>query len=431
MSKKYSEDCLGLDRYRGLTLEQLFVQLCAWTTPYGSEWMLMSFFPPETYMDMKGNIHFLIREKDGSEPIVQFCSHMDTACTNVERVYMERDGDIIKTDGTTVLGADCKIGVAIMLKLAEAGVPGWYIFHVGEERGCVGARYVETCDAVWKKDVPKISIEFDRHSYGSIITHQRGDRCCSEEFSKALGAALGEFPQKYGKHRNYKSDNGGLFTDNACYMEKIPEVTNLSVGYTGHHTNREQQDITYAEILLQRIKKVNWHKLPIARDPKVKESKWSTWTSNGTTTYATKRYWDDKIHGDDTDTGSINLRKYREQHASSDGIGNQTKLDHDVAVAQKLVEIDKKIADGKKANEAKTSRGCYFIVVDCPKCHKAHQFTPGELLSGKIFLCQDCSTDLQRTIDEELDELDHLNSRYAGASSGIMAAPTQAKNLLK
>jgi hypothetical protein len=40
------------------------------------------------------------------------------------------------------LGADCAAGVALMVSMIHARVPGYYVFHDGEEQGCLGSRFL-------------------------------------------------------------------------------------------------------------------------------------------------------------------------------------------------------------------------------------------------------------------------------------------------
>lgn len=368
MIKQYPASTLGLNGYLGLTLEQLFVRLCAYTTPYGSEWMLLPFFPEDIHIDEDGNFHYMIQEKDGSDPIVQFCSHMDTACTYVERVKISRTGDKIHTDGKTVLSADCKIGVAIMLKMIEARVPGWYVFHVGEEKGCIGASALALSSDEWIIQ-PKISIEFDRHSYGSIITHQCMSRCCSEEFSKALGDQL-----IVPGYKPFSSDDGGIYTDNREYDKLIPEVTNISVGYYGHHTNRETQDIKYATLLLKALLKVDWHKLPVVRDPNdPTNDRWGSYASSG---YAS-RYGIDTIKQDPWEDED----NYEGIYTTIPGA---TKRDYIFP---------------KKPRAIKTT---YGFSVECPRCAAHTEFSPAGMESPFKF-CEECDSPLDADTAEEVD----------------------------
>jgi len=305
---------------------------------------------------------------------------MDTACTYVERVDIQRTGNIIHTGGKTVLSADCKIGVAIMLKMIEARVPGWYVFHVGEEKGCIGAGALAKRQDKWVIQ-PKISIEFDRHSYGSIITHQCMTRCCSEEFSKALGDQL--FIPGY---KPYASDDGGLYTDNYEYEAMIPEVTNISVGYWGHHTNREKQDIKYANLLLKALLKVDWSKLPVVRDPL--DPKNSRWGGGGGYSYTRWGY-------DDYKNNRLDAWESEENY---EGTGVDTILG-------KAKPGDYIFPE--KPEVIKTEHG---FTVKCVKCERLSEFTAAEMESPFKF-CLECDAPLDANTAEELD--------YVGKSFGI------------
>lgn len=82
----------------------------------------------------------------GKTPKVFLNAHMDTVtpCDNVVPVI---DGDIIRSDGRTILGADDKVGIAVILELLEkykdAPLPIQVIFTVQEEVGLVGAKGIK------------------------------------------------------------------------------------------------------------------------------------------------------------------------------------------------------------------------------------------------------------------------------------------------
>lgn len=175
----------------------------------------------------------------------------------------------------STLGADDKLGVFILLKLIEAKVPGLYIFHVGEECGAVGSKYL----AVKMKEIFKAgydrAIAFDRANYGDVIAFQRGSRCCSKEFGAALAEALNEHMPPLEK---FKNEITGSFTDTASYMDIIPECTNVSVGYWNQHGQDEHFDLYWLmDFLLPAILKVDFEKLPVVRDPAKKESQYSNY----------------------------------------------------------------------------------------------------------------------------------------------------------
>jgi hypothetical protein len=174
------------------------------------------------------------------------------------------DGDFVKTDGNTNLGADDKAGTAIMLNMISENVPGLYYFFMGEESGCVGSTNLsrEYDNLVTEGILPRVTkcISFDRRGYDSVITHQSSGRCASEEFATELSNRLNE----YGFW--FKNDSGGVYTDSAEFTDIIPECTNISVGYFSEHTLTEKQDLDFLELLAIVMTKIEWETLPIERD---------------------------------------------------------------------------------------------------------------------------------------------------------------------
>ena len=160
------------------------------------------------------------------------------------------------------LGADCTTGVWLILHMIANDVPGRYVIHAGEECGAIGATaLMNDPQALWIEDTD-VAIEFDRFGMDSIITHQCCRRTASDEFANSLSKILG---------MGHKADTGGIFTDSEVYSETIPECTNLSVGYIGHHTDKETQDISYAVELANALVVADWSQLVVDRDPTVVE----------------------------------------------------------------------------------------------------------------------------------------------------------------
>ncbi|MBM3220312.1 MAG: M20/M25/M40 family metallo-hydrolase [Candidatus Rokubacteria bacterium] len=82
-------------------------------------------------------------------PPLLLCAHMDTVIP-CERITPVRDGDVIRTDGTSVLGGDDKAGVAAILEavriVRERQIPHGPIdvlFTVCEEQGLFGAKHFD------------------------------------------------------------------------------------------------------------------------------------------------------------------------------------------------------------------------------------------------------------------------------------------------
>jgi hypothetical protein len=88
-------------------------------------------------------------------------------------------------------------------------------------------------------------------------------RTCSDKFAYALANELNNQCANF----MYDPDDSGLYTDTAEFINYIPECTNVSVGYYNEHSDREKLDIEHFEDLADAVLKVEWDKLPVARDP--------------------------------------------------------------------------------------------------------------------------------------------------------------------
>lgn len=237
-----------------------FLSLTKKTYPHGTEEFLENFLPEGFEMDGHGNYFLKIGDSR-----TMFTCHLDTASSNYEDVVHVFDGDFIRSNGKTILGADDKAGVVILLYMIEKRVPGTYYFFIGEEVGCVGSRRMsrEYVDGSYDR-----CISFDRRGYNSIITHQFWSRCCSDEFAISLKSEINKNGLKF------DLDDTGIVTDSASFMGQIPECTNISVGYFNEHTTREMQDIGFLIKLCSAVSGVDWESLPIGE---VDESYFDDW----------------------------------------------------------------------------------------------------------------------------------------------------------
>jgi hypothetical protein len=193
-----------------------------------------------------------------------FTCHLDTACRKQEKVTHVINNNIIKTNGKTILGADDKAGMVVLLYMIENKVPGLYYFFIGEEVGCIGSGNLSTTwsDTEFSHTVTKV-VSFDRRSDCSVITDQWMGRCCSDEFASELALRL----NSAGYNLKLAPDDTGVLTDSAQFMDIVPECTNISVGYNYEHTTSEYQDIDYLSRLCKSVVKIDWETLPIERDP--------------------------------------------------------------------------------------------------------------------------------------------------------------------
>jgi hypothetical protein len=246
-----------------MDIKETFIALTTRTYPHGTESELYHLLPSNLNTDEFGNLYIEI----GSSPSTMFTSHLDTATKALCQVnHLIKDG-IIKTDGLSILGADDKAGVTIMLYMIEHNIPGLYYFFLGEEVGCIGS--TKLADKHKTEPLPNIKkvISFDRRDYDSVITFQSSKRCCSDTFGKALANELNKNESLF----KYDLDPTGIYTDSAKFVTIYQECTNISVGYKNEHTFKEQQDINHLILLANAVIKIDWEQLPIERDQKVVE----------------------------------------------------------------------------------------------------------------------------------------------------------------
>lgn len=245
-----------------MKIKKKFLHLTRFTYPNGTEHFLESQLPIGYQKDNYGNYWIKIGESN-----TMFTCHLDTACKDFTKInhLISSDGRYVSADGTTILGADDKAGMTVILYMIEKNIPGLYYFFLGEEVGCLGSSYVS--DKMEKEDLWKDlninkCVSFDRRGTGSVITDQFYGTCCSDEFAKELCIQLNK-----GTGLVMKPDNTGVLTDSAQFMGIIPECTNISVGYYNEHTTSEIQDLEHLYKLCNAVTKVDWDNLPIKRDP--------------------------------------------------------------------------------------------------------------------------------------------------------------------
>ena len=247
-----------------MNIRESFLKLTSRTYPHGTESEIFPLLGDGLKEDEFGNLFTKIGESD-----VMFTAHLDTATSSITNVNHVFEVNIIKTDGKSILGADDKAGVAIMLNMIEKGIPGLYYFFLGEEVGCVGSKKVAASQKERKIEGINKVISFDRRGNGSVITYQSGSRCCSDSFGSALAKALNDAEPSF----KYENDDTGILTDSIQFVGIYAECTNISVGYQNEHTFSERQDIEHLEKLAEACLKVDWNALPVERIPGTKEYK--------------------------------------------------------------------------------------------------------------------------------------------------------------
>jgi len=238
---------------------ELFLHLTSWLVPYGGEARYYGQLLTDLgyQQDSAGNWWLEIACPRGDRPTTCFMAHLDTCDWEAEPVTRFIEGSTCKTDGKTILGADDRAGVTLLLYLSSHDVPGLYYLFIGEERGCQGSGRAAGCELIPAHVTRAIS--FDRKGKTSVITHQCGRRTCSDTFALALCNALNEYGLQF------EPDNSGVYTDSNEFVHQISECTNLSVGYHGQHTNSERQDLEFLSYLSKVCVEVDWEALPTER----------------------------------------------------------------------------------------------------------------------------------------------------------------------
>jgi len=235
-----------------MDIRRKFLKLTKRTYPYGFEDQLASHLPQGYFKDKHGNYYYKIGNSKTA-----FTCHLDTACKTQVIVNHKIDKNIISTDGKSILGADDKAGMTVLLYMIEKKIPGLYCFFIGEEVGCIGSG--NASDDKYFSEYDRM-ISFDRRGTKSIITYQSSKRCCSDEFANELASRL---------NRNglqMEADDTGVYTDSAEFTQVISECTNISVGYYKEHTNLEHQDIDHLIKLCIAVTRIDWETLPTKRD---------------------------------------------------------------------------------------------------------------------------------------------------------------------
>lgn len=252
-----------------MRIRRKFLQLTSMTYPYGTEKMLEKYLPKGFCRDDYGNYFIKIPRADGTDSDTMFTCHLDTACKEQVVVKHVQTDKYISTNGKSILGADDKAGMVVVLYMIENKVPGLYYFFIGEEVGCIGSGNASKYDSSHIKRC----ISFDRRDTYSVITHQLYGRCCSDDFADELSLRL----NNAGHGLDMYPDSTGIMTDSASFMEKIPECTNISVGYYDEHTFKEKQDVDFLIQLCRSVVNVDWDSLPTKRDPLEQDEEYDYW----------------------------------------------------------------------------------------------------------------------------------------------------------
>lgn len=236
--------------------------------PHGSvterQFIARYIVPTGAAEDEYGNWVLSIALPDGSPSRVLWSCHTDTVhrMPGRQRVRVTKPGVIklARRERSNCLGADDTVGVYLAIEMIRAKVPGVYVFHYGEEVGCIGSGALAQHRPAFFEPID-YAIAFDRKGYTEVITHQCGRRTASDAFAKSMAKQLNQFGLKY------QASDDGVFTDTENYADFLPECTNLSVGYFSQHSQGELVDSVHVWRLTRALCAVNESMLVSKRKP--------------------------------------------------------------------------------------------------------------------------------------------------------------------
>lgn len=240
-----------------LEIKETFLKLTEYTIPFKHEYKLEKYLPKGYKKDSTGNYYLEIGKSE-----TLFTTHLDTYSDKYEKVNHVIEGDIIKTDGTTILGGDNKLGMCILLYMIEKNIPGTYYFFLGEEPILSGGLYGSRNALVSNPDFFKKfkrAVAFDRKQTGSVVLRQVARFCCSNKFADTLAEELTDLGI------TSKADPNAYYTDTATFLDIIPECTNISAGGWNEHYKTEYVDLSYTKQVAEAACKIDWENLPTER----------------------------------------------------------------------------------------------------------------------------------------------------------------------
>jgi hypothetical protein len=243
----------------------LLLEILGWARPHESECEIRFAREyldtiPGMEADAFGNRFLQIGDTN-----VAWSAHIDTVARHggPQALKVAKDGTISLKDKKKKcsLGADDGTGVWIMLEMIRHGRPGRYLFHRGEERGCLGSRWIveNTPERLAGIDV---CMAFDRAGFQDVITHQASGKTASDEFALSFAEQLNAV-----RDFEFRPDDTGVYTDTNEYAGLVAECSNLSVGYHHQHSKDETQSLYFAEALLDALLRLDVSKLVVARSP--------------------------------------------------------------------------------------------------------------------------------------------------------------------
>jgi acetylornithine deacetylase/succinyl-diaminopimelate desuccinylase-like protein len=187
---------------------------------------------------------------------IMISTHTDTVHFTEGKQSVQVHNGIARTARSNCLGADDTAGIYAALRMIDLGVKATFVFHRDEEIGGLGSKWLARKYPEWLQEFD-VCLALDRRGTSDIVTHQLFSRCASDLFAFSLTDQLDLGHQL----------TEGTYTDSVNYAHLIPECSNISVGYQNEHTPEEYLDIAYLEEFIERLVKVDWDELIVARNP--------------------------------------------------------------------------------------------------------------------------------------------------------------------
>ena len=244
----------------------IFLALCQKLVPYGMENDYYGSLLTRLGFQQDTHKNWIAERMAGEErSTTAFMAHLDTVGGTYSPIAVYVEDEVAHTGGQSILGADDRAGVAVLLHLYLNDIPGRYCLFVGEECGRIGSVKMAEELLAATSDAPHFlsgclrAIQFDRRGDNSIVTHQLGIPTCSRQFADSLSNQL------YDLGFVMDPDSTGVFTDSLGFIGSIPECTNLSVGYDGAHTRAEYQCLRFLDDIATSAFIIHWEALPAVR----------------------------------------------------------------------------------------------------------------------------------------------------------------------
>jgi hypothetical protein len=197
--------------------------------------------------DEFGNLSIKIGESK-----ILFTAHLDTFSNDVEKVNHVIEGKFLKTDGTTILGGDNKVGCSILINMIRNNIPGSYFFYCGEEVGRLGSEYHNSNIS---KDDYLLAVAFDRKDIGSVCNYQRGIKLANDGLVDFLISELNKTGYEFFK------DHFGLSCDTFSFNENVNNCINISTGVYDEHKTIEKVDLDYYKALQNCVLGIDWKRV--------------------------------------------------------------------------------------------------------------------------------------------------------------------------